>query len=296
MNDIIRSIETKRKDLYVKYKNENKNAIISTVIVLLLTGLTSGVMPEFGFFVLFFLIVPIIMFAGTTRHQRTFRSIVKGELISTILKEKFEEVRYEPLGLIPQHTIDATGMIKKADRFSGEDYMAGKHGSIYFEASDITMRERVEHRDSKGNRTVSYPIYFKGRWYIFKFEKELEGVLKISEGHPRESKGLIKIEMESMVFNKKFKTWASNQNFAFIHLKPIIMEKLLELEKLHKGTIHFYYAGKELHIGVNDSFDYLEFPFSKEINEASLKVFMSDIDLIPAIIEEMKLESRKFKN
>jgi hypothetical protein len=296
MNDIIKDIETKRKDLHVKYKNENKKAIIATAIVLLLTGLTFAIMPEFGFFVLFFLIVPIIMFAGATRHQRTFRSIVKSEMISSILKEKFEEVRYEPLGLIPQHVIDATGLIKRADRYSGEDFMAGKHGSIYFEASDITMRERVEHRDSKGNKTVSYPIYFKGRWYIFRFEKELDGVLKISEGHPNEAKGLTKIEMESMVFNKKFKIWASSQNFAYNHLKPIMMEKLLELEKLHKGTIHFYYAGKELHIGVNDSYDYLEFPFSKEINEASLKVFMSDIDLIPAIIEEMKLESRKFKN
>jgi hypothetical protein len=296
MNDVIRDIETKRKELYVKYKSETKKAFIATLIVLIITFITFGVQPEFGFFVLFFLIVPIIMFAGSTRHQRTFRSIVKSEMISSILKEKFEEVRYEPLGLIPQHVIDATGMIKRADRYSGEDFMAGKHGSIYFEASDITMRERVEHRDSKGNKTVSYPIYFKGRWYIFKFEKELEGVLKISEGHPREASGLTKIEMESMSFNKKFKTWASSQNFAFNHLKPIMMEKLLELEKLHRGTIHFCYSGNELHIGVNDSFNYLEFPFSKEINEASLKIFMSDIDLIPAIIEEMKLESRKFKN
>jgi hypothetical protein len=296
MNDVIRDIETKRKELYVKYKSETKKAFIATLIVLIITGITFGVLPEFGFFVLFFLIVPIIMFAGSTRHQRTFRSIVKSEMIQSILKEKFEDVRYEALNYIPQHIIDSTGLIKRADRFTGEDYMTGKHGSIYFEASDITMRERVEHRDSKGNKTVSYPIYFKGRWYIFKFEKELEGVLKISEGHPREARGLTKIEMESIVFNKKFKTYASDQTFAFNHLKPIMMEKLLELEKLHKGTIHFCYSGNELHIGVNDSFNYLEFPFSKEINEASLKIFMSDIDLIPAIIEEMKLESRKFKN
>jgi hypothetical protein len=296
MNDVIREIETKRKELYLKYKSETKNAFIATFIVLIITGITFSIQPEFGFFVLFFLIVPIIMFGGSARHQKTFRSIVKSEMIQSILKEKFEDVRYDPLYYIPQQVIDGVGLVKRADRFSGEDYMAGKYGSIYFEASDITMRERVEHRDSKGNRTVSYPIYFKGRWYIFKFEKELDGVLKISEGHPRDSRGLMKIEMESIVFNKKFKTYASNQNFAFTHLKPIMMEKLLELEKLHKGTIHFCYSGKELHIGVNDSFDYLEFPFSKEINEASLKIFMSDIDLIPAIIEEMKLESRKFKN
>jgi len=36
-------------------------------------------------------------------------------------------------------------------------------------------------------------------------------------------------------------------------------------------------------------------PFRKEINEESIKVFEGDIDLVPAIIKEMKLDSRKFK-
>lgn len=296
MENVIASIEARRKTLHHSYKNEVKKATTALIVVLIVIGITFLLAPEFGFFMFFFMIVPIILYAGATRHQRSFKTIVKSELVSTVLKERFEEVRYEAMNFIPQHIVDATGMIKQADRYTGEDYMAGKYGSVYFEASDVTMRERVEHVDSKGNRTVSYPVYFKGRWYVFRFEKKLEGVLKVSEGYPRVATGLTKIETESMVFNKKFKLYASDQNFAFYHLKPIMMEKLLELEKLHKGSIHFYYAGNELHIGVNDSYDYLEFPFNKEINEASLKVFMSDIDLIPAIIEEMKLDSNKFKN
>lgn len=296
MDALLREIEEKRKTLYSQYKKERSRALIALLIVALLTTVVFLLDPGFGFFVLFLLIVPAILYGGALRHSMSFKKIVKSELITQVLSERFEEVKYDPLFYINQNTIDQTGLVKRADRFSGEDYMSGRYGSIYFEASDITMRERVEHRDSKGNTTVSYPIYFKGRWYIFKFEKALEGVLKITEGHPQNASGLTKIETESMVFNKKFKLYASDQQFAFYHLKPVMMEKLLELEKLHKGRIYFYYAGNELHIGVNDSHDYLEIPFSKEINEESIKVFISDIDLIPAIIEEMKLESRKFKN
>ena len=73
------------------------------------------------------------------------------------------------------------------------------------------------------------------------------------------------------------------------------MEKLLELEQLHRGSIYFYYTGNELHIGVNDSQDYMEIPFRKIIDEKAMKAFEGDVDLIPAIINELKLTSDKFK-
>ena len=75
-----------------------------------------------------------------------------------------------------------------------------------------------------------------------------------------------------------------------------MIEKLMELEKLHRGSILYYYVGNELHIGVNDRRDYMELSIKTPINEESLKTFMSDIDLIPAIINELRLDSSKFKN
>jgi hypothetical protein len=75
-----------------------------------------------------------------------------------------------------------------------------------------------------------------------------------------------------------------------------MIEKLMELEKLHRGSILYYYAGNELHIGVNDRRDYMELSVKTPINEDSLKTFMGDIDLIPAIINELRLDSSKFKN
>jgi hypothetical protein len=74
-----------------------------------------------------------------------------------------------------------------------------------------------------------------------------------------------------------------------------MIEKLLELEKLHRGSILYYFVKDELHIGVNDRKDYMEISLKKPINEESIKAFMTDIELIPAIINELRLDSSKFK-
>ncbi|MGA0351476.1 MAG: DUF3137 domain-containing protein [Acholeplasmataceae bacterium] len=298
MNEKLIQIEAKRKKLYEQYSSQMKKAIMIALLIGASVGLVFSLIPDFRDVSLYFFglfIIPLIMGATATKYSKTFRDIIKSELITVVLEDKFDEVQYNQHASISQATIDFTGMVKQADRFKGEDYIRGSYNGVQFETSDVEMRERVEHVDSKGNRTVSYPIYFKGRWYVFRFEKTLDGALKICESYPRSRQGLEKFDTESIQFNKKFKLYASDKQFAFYHLNPIMMEKLLELEKMHRGKIYFYYAGNELHIGVNDNQDYLEMPFRKEINQESIKVFEGDIDLIPAIIKEMKLDSRKFK-
>jgi hypothetical protein len=298
MNEKLVKIEAKRKKLYDEYSSQMKKALKIGLIIGGVVGLIFWLIPDFRSFTVFLfglLIIPLVIVASASRLTKTYRDIIKTELISVMLEDKFDEVQYNQHASISQATIDFTGMVKRADRFKGEDYIRGSYNGVEFETSDVEMRERVERVDSKGNRHVSYPIYFKGRWYVFRFQKTLDGALKICESYPTNRHGLEKFDTESIQFNKKFKLYASDKAFAFYHLTPIMMEKLLELEKMHRGKIYFYYAGNELHIGVNDNQDYLEMPFRKEINEESIKVFEGDIDLVPAIIKEMKLDSRKFK-
>jgi hypothetical protein len=200
--------------------------------------------------------------------------------------------------MIPASTIVSTGMVKRPDRFNGEDYIKGKYKGVQFEVSDVDLKERVETRDSKGNVHVSYQTYFKGRWYIYKFERIFNEVLKISEGYSFQmnTRGLVKIDTESIEFNKKFSIFASSQEHGFYLITSTTIEKFLQLEKLHRGSILYYFAKNELHIGVNDRRDYMEFSLKKPINQETLKEFMADIDLIAAIINELRLDGSKFKN
>ena len=193
--------------------------------------------------------------------------------------------------------INGTGLIKRPDRYQGEDLIKGSYKGVKFEVSDINLKERVETRDSKGNVQVSYQTYFKGRWYIYRYQKQFDEVLKIVEGRGgyANKRGLVKFETESMAFNKKFAIYASSKEFGFYLITSSMLEKLLELEALHRGSIVYCYQNNELHIGVNDRRDYMEFKLKTPINEKTLDIFMSDIDLIPSIINEFRLDSSKFK-
>lgn len=288
----IEPLELKRKALFKKYIF---NMTIAVFLTFLVVGLFIMTLEQGLYFVLFLLLVPIFFVLKALSFANTFKNSVKDELVTLVLKDKFEDVFYDRHGSIAQSVIDHTGLVKRPDQFSGEDLIKGTYKGVSFEVSDVTLRERHEHVDSKGNRTVSYPVYFKGRWYVYTFPKNFKGTLKVSEGNPNEAKGLEKVETESIAFNKKFKMYASDKQYAFYHLTPSMMENLLKLEKEHKGRIYFFYERNELHIGVNDSQDYLEIPFSKKINAQSMKAFDGDVALIPSIIDELKLTSSKFK-
>ncbi len=292
----LKSIEEKRLKIFGEYKKLRKKGLLFLIPAILFFILIL-VHPIFALFGVILLIPAIIYFSKAMKQFQSFREIIKKELVTSLLKEQFDDVFYDQHGSIPVSRIVATGMVKRPDRSTAEDYIKGSYKGVGFEVCDIDFKERVEHRDSKGNVTVTYETYFKGRWYIYTFERKFTEELRIVEGHGFgiKKKNLVKIDTESMEFNKKFAIFASTQEYGFYHITSSMIEKLLELEKLHRGSILYYFVADELHIGVNDRKDYMEISLKKPINDESVKAFMSDIELIPAIINELRLDSSKFK-
>ncbi len=294
--DNLKIIEEKRLKKYNEYKKLRNKGILFLIPAILFFVLII-IHAAFAIGGIILLIPSFLFFSKAFKELKSFRDIIKKELVLTLLKEQFEDVSYEPKGSIPVSRIVATGMVKRPDRSTAEDYIKGSYKGVGFEVCDINFKERVEHRDSKGNVTVSYETYFKGRWYIYSFERTFKEELKIAEGrgYGMKKRNLVKIDTESIEFNKKFAIYATSQEYGFYHITSSMLEKLLELEKLHRGSILYYYVANELHIGVNDRKDYMEVSIKTPINEESLKSFLSDIELIPAIINELRLDSSKFK-
>ena len=298
--DNLQKLEQRRQELLKEYAKEQKKAILFLVGGLLfglayLINQTNVIFLVVG---IIFVVIAIVFFGKASSYNQKFRTIIKKDLILELLKETFEDVRYDPHNFISVQTINNTGMVKRPDRYHGEDYIAGTYHGVKFQVSDVDLKERVETRDSKGNVHVSYQTYFKGRWYIYQFERHFNDMLKIVEGRgwQANTRNLVKIETESMEFNKKFAIFASNQEFGFYHITSSMIEKFLALEKLHRGSILYYLADNELHVGVNDRRDYMELSLKTPLNQEALKDFMVDIDLIAAIINELKLDTQKFKN
>lgn len=303
LDTVITRLEERRQALYGKFKKGLTRGILLLVgagilfLVAIATGSNDDINGLFLVLSIILAIAGIVIMGLAGQHAATFKTLIKTEFITELLKSQFEDVEYRHKDMISVSRINATQMIKRPDRYSGEDFMSGTYKGVRFEVSDIDLKERVETTDSQGHKHVSYQTYFKGRWYIYTFERAFEGILKIAEGRGWSvgKKGLEKMESESMAFNKKFAIYTSSQEYAFYHLTPRTMEKFMELEELHKGQIIFYFKDNELHIGVNDRRDYMEMSMRKPLDEHAVKVFQADIDVIPAIINEMRLDSTKFK-
>ncbi len=298
MKEKLEQLEARRVKIEKDYKKNSLFAVLFLIpgIISFILGVTSD-LTAFMIIGIVFVIVGIVFSGKAGAQASKYKRIIKTELIHLLLNDQFEDVYYDHKSSIPISKINQTGTIRRPDRYHGEDHIKGMYKGVRFEVSDVDLKQRVEHRDKNGNVRVTYETYFKGRWYIYRYPKKFDQVLKIVEGRGGQvdKRQLEKFDTESIEFNKKFNIYASSKEFGFYLITSSMIEKFLELEKLHRGSILYCFMNDELHIGVNDRKDYMEFKLKTPINEETLDVFMSDIELIPAIVNEFRLDSVKFK-
>lgn len=293
----LEAIEQKRLnavEAYAKERNKSLLFIIPGILIIVAGALLSiFALVAVGFVIL---IVGFVIIGKGYGYIQQYNKVVKNELVTTLLKETYDDVFYDQKGGIGLQNVLKTDTVKRPDRYTMEDYFRASYKGIQFETSDLDLKERVEHRDSKGNVYYTYDTYFKGRWITYRFERHFKDGLKIIESRfGFNKKGFEKMDTESIEFNKKFTIYATSKEYGFYQITSSMIEKLLKLEKMHRGQILYCFMDNELHIGINDRKDYLEFSYKKPVTEEALKPVLDDIEMIAAIINEFRLDSQKFK-
>ncbi|NMA05651.1 MAG: DUF3137 domain-containing protein [Acholeplasmataceae bacterium] len=275
MEEKLKKYEQERLLMYDKYK---KYRLIGFLTLIILIG--------------------IIFLILASNIKSKYDNFVKANVIDGLIKEMYEEANYQPNNMININYINSLGIYQKPDRWSGEDYFSGKYKGISFACSEVKLQERRERRDSKGNVQVYYVDYFNGRFYSFVFETEFKERLQIMEkrANGKVSGRLTKFETESIEFNKKFKTYATDQHYVFYQLTPVIQLNLLQFESIHRGTIQALYDKNRLDIAVNDSQNTLHLDIKTPLIKENLTKVIHDIQMPAAIINEFNLDSDKFKN
>ena len=132
--------------------------------------------------------------------------------------------------------------------------------------------------------------------FLLDFNKPLDGYLQVLEkGKPTVNRKYNKVKLESVQFNKKFKTFATSDHLAFYVLTPHFMEGLMDFEANNKGHISFSFIGKHLHIGINNFRDTFELKMFKELNMDSFKEFEKELGVVKEVISELKLNRSIYK-
>ena len=222
---------------------------------------------------------------------RLFKLEVLKDLIVTFV----DEGKFIPDRGLSQHDVYSTEFLKHADVFETEDYLSGKMDGVSFISSDVKLQERHVQHTKNGTRTT-YVTYFLGRVFKFEFNKSFEGYLQVLEkGKPTKRRGYDKIKLESVDFNKKFRTYCTSEHTAFYVLTPHFMEALRKFEKNNKGHISFSFIDSNLYIGINNFRDTFELKMFRELNEESFNEFKRELFVIKEIVQELKLNNNIFK-
>lgn len=267
--------DLKRQELYKQYK---KYMLIGVLTFIILVGF-----------------IFLIMAANVKKKYDTF---VKTTLIDELIKEMYPDAVYNHNQMIDIKYIMSLGIVRRPDRWFGEDYFGATYKGVQFQCCDLTLQEERTTTDSKGNTRTYYVTYFRGRFYSFQVPRTFEHKLQVMEkgaGHKAPGK-LKKYETESIEFNKKFNTYSTDQHYVFYQLTPVIQLTLLEFEKMHSGTVQVLYHTNKLDVLVNDSKNTLNLSIKTPLTKESLANIIEDIQMPAAIINEFNLDSDKFKN
>ncbi|MDD3122936.1 MAG: DUF3137 domain-containing protein [Candidatus Izemoplasmatales bacterium] len=231
---------------------------------------------------------------GSVKFRKLSKSF-KYDVLVKLFEESLPGTVYNPDAGLSQMDVYGTEFIKTADRFYTEDLITGSIENVDFISSDVRLEERHVEQTKNGTR-VYYVPYFIGRIFKFNFNKEFEGYLQVLEsGSPISKHKFEKVKLESIDFNKKFKTYATTELSAFYVLTPDIIEAIMHLEKANPGRIGLSFTGETLYIAINNNKDTFELKMFKPIDNSIIEEFKKDLLVIKDVIVALKLNNNLFK-
>lgn len=222
----------------------------------------------------------------------------KTDIVASLVKEELgEDAEYDPKQGVNISTFSIPGFFKKPDRYHTEDFISGTYNNIKFYLADCHLEERHTRTNGKGQTSTYYETYFKGRFIAIDLLRDnLDVILKIVETKwlGLNKKGLEPVETESIEFNEKFDIYTSDKEKTFYILTPSLIQKMLNLEQMYKGTIFFAFMNGMFYIAINDKSDAFDIKLSTPIDDKFYNKILQDIQIAPAIINEFGLDKDKY--
>lgn len=236
----------------------------------------------------------IFILLGSFRYS----SVVKGfkkDYLPSVIKDWIDQGEYRPGSGLDQNMVYACEFLPTADRYFSEDYVRGYIEGVPFEMSDVKLQRRHTRQTKNGTETY-YVDYFVGQYYVLDFNKNFEGAVQVLESfRPESRQPFKKVKLESVVFNKTFKTYATGEHTAFYLLTPQMMERMMELEKAHPGQLGFSFIDHKMFIAIHNNHSILEVRMFRKLDDTLIEGFKNDFRLLDDLVKELKLNKKIYK-
>lgn len=302
------SYDSVLQELTALQKQPKKRLLISVFLPILLgiaAFLTIFPSPFVIFFVFILFIILLLAYYGAAKKQYT--NYYKSKLVTTIFKNTFQNLVYEPARGFDRSFIAGTGLVYMGNEYSSEDYISGEYKGVSFQRSDVTIEEETTSTDSEGNTTTSTTTYFSGRWFFVNFNKNFSRELMLVQkgfSYANEKKGIFTkkderrhaIEFENEAFNKVFSCYCQDDQEAFYLITPQIMESLLAYSGNSDGKILIGFKDNVVHIAIDNRTDMLEPHVLRAPSyERDIRPVEYEVSVIQSFIDLLNLDRNIFR-
>lgn len=300
--DVITEMETYRKASLPKaFGYGVLIGILITVGVLLLLFFLMGFtdvedLGGAGLFIGVFAIITSCI--GTCDHYLkrlayTYKTEVMPKLVGVICQNAV----YDPDGGISAKVFYNSGLFPwdSTTFLREEDYIAGKVDKTDFEFCEAQLGHEETTTDQKGRTTTHEVTDFQGMAFNADFNKNFNGQTTVSTSSV--SNSLRKIKMESVDFNKIFKTYCADEIEARYLLSPALQERLVNLYNTMRETIGerhltMTFLDSRLLIFISTGKDRFEPTLLHKMSLERVEKDFSCIKVMVDIVEDLNLNTR----
>jgi len=237
----------------------------------------------------------LVFFGMLAYLYNTIKKKIADKIYQPIFRELNLEFEYQKN--LDLEEVLSSRLFEKPDEYDSDGLIKGVVLDFPFKASNISLWEVREERDSEGNtRTVRYLI-FSGRLYIIDTPFNKRKIIITSGYHNLPStKGMQKTKLESEEFNKLFRVLAEDQVEVRRVLTPNVMERFIDLRK-RIGKLHVSIIENKVYVAIEKSMK-MKIKINKpvkEIIEHARHLAEVEIESVSSLISTLKMQEEKIK-
>jgi hypothetical protein len=248
-------------------------------------------------------IIMIVGLVGYFGGVKAYKNEFKSRVITPFIKVINPTLSYQAKGHISKQQFKESKIFSESpDRFSGEDYIAGKIDKTEVEFSELNAQYRTT--DSKGRS--QYHTFFRGLFLIADFHKHFKGRTMVLPDTSEKMLGFIGkklqklnfgrdqlVYMEDPEFEKEFVVYGTDQIESRYILSVSMIQRILDLKKKAGCKIYLSFLNSNVYLAVYWSKNILE-PNIREsaTNSETLNKFYRELSFCFGIIDDLNLNTR----
>lgn len=265
--------------------------------ITMLFGVQRADMPPVEFHIFFFLICMLGPWLGFRAYYRSkdnqqYKSTVVPRLVAAVCPGATYSARGTiPMKLIRDAQLYDTG---RGQKYDNEDTVRGRVGRTSFVYGEVELY----HMESNA-KSVSKVEDFEGFLFDADFNKNFQGITILSSDYSAlaDHVGIFtkmkRCKLEDVNFEKKYRTYTTNDQEARYILTPALQQRILEMNEMFRRELHDRHLAISFHHGhmtimVPSNTDRFEVKYNIE----GVKKDFLALSMMVDIVEQMNLNLR----